>query len=190
MYGLVAHRDGNRGPGAAPQGAYRCTGADAWIALAVTEDAQWECLLNVIGRPPELDSPEFADAAGRRAAADVIDAALATWAATVSSENAEMQLLVNGVPCSRVYGPDQVLGDEQLAARGFWERVAHPVVGSYCAPNPPFRLARSTTPWFRTRPPTLGEHNVDVLTTVVGLTTDEVLDLERSGLIGVRPYGV
>jgi crotonobetainyl-CoA:carnitine CoA-transferase CaiB-like acyl-CoA transferase len=189
MYGLVAHRDGNRGPGAAPQGVYRCTGADEWIALAVTEDAQWECLLNVIGRPPELDGAEFADAVGRRTAAEVIDAALSTWAATVSSETAEMQLRANGVPSSRVYGPDQVLGDEQLAARGFWERVSHPVVGSYCAPNPPFRLARSTTPWFRTRPPTLGEHNVDVLTAVVGLTADEVLDLERSGLIGVRPYG-
>src|SRR5207237_8566460 len=34
-YGATLTRDGNRGPQAAPQGAYRCSGSDVWVAIAV-----------------------------------------------------------------------------------------------------------------------------------------------------------
>ena len=37
--------------------------------------------------------------------------------------------------------------------------------------------------------PTLGEHNNYVLQELLGLTADEVLELEREGIIGTVPAG-
>ena len=49
--GVELRRDGNRGPGASPQGVYRCRGDDDWVALAVLDDAAWPALAALIGRP-------------------------------------------------------------------------------------------------------------------------------------------
>ena len=37
--GIEMRRNGNRGPGASPQGVYRCQGDDEWVALAAIDDA-------------------------------------------------------------------------------------------------------------------------------------------------------
>ncbi len=36
--GIELRRNGNRGPGASPQGVYRCQGDDEWVALAALDD--------------------------------------------------------------------------------------------------------------------------------------------------------
>ena len=36
-----AERNGNRIPGAAPHGAFRCSGDDSWIAIAAVDAAEW-----------------------------------------------------------------------------------------------------------------------------------------------------
>ncbi|HET6964519.1 MAG TPA: CoA transferase, partial [Acidimicrobiales bacterium] len=46
--GTLLGREGMRGPGA-PQGVYRCTGEDEWVAVAVVSDEQWQALLAVTG---------------------------------------------------------------------------------------------------------------------------------------------
>src|SRR5690606_8740252 len=74
-YGLTPHRDGNRGPRAAPQGVYACAGEEQWVALAVADDEQWASLVDALGRPALALAPELATRAGRRAAPDLIDAA-------------------------------------------------------------------------------------------------------------------
>ena len=37
--GIEMRRTGNRGPGASPQGVYRCRGDDEWVAIAALDDA-------------------------------------------------------------------------------------------------------------------------------------------------------
>jgi crotonobetainyl-CoA:carnitine CoA-transferase CaiB-like acyl-CoA transferase len=189
-YGRAPHRRGNRGAGAAPQGLYRCGDEDRWVALAVTNDKQWAALLDVLGHPAELDAPEYADVAGRQRAADAIDAVVEAWASGLTTDVAEAQLRAAGVPASRLFAPVDVLADEQLAARGFWVESEHPVVGRIRVPAMPFHLERTMTPWVRTPAPTMGEHNSDVLENLLGLSPDDVPDLERAGLIATRPAGL
>jgi crotonobetainyl-CoA:carnitine CoA-transferase CaiB-like acyl-CoA transferase len=104
--------------------------------------------------------------------------------------SAEAELREHGVPASRVCGPDDLLADLHLADRGYWEPVTHPVVGDYRGPGLPFRLASSREPWIRTPPPTLGQHNRQVLTQVLGLGEEELTELEQAAIIGVRPAGL
>ena len=75
--GACLTRDGNRGPVAAPQGVYRCLGADTWVALAVATDDQWERLVDVIGGP--LRARCSSSVRDRRVAHDEIDVVLAAW---------------------------------------------------------------------------------------------------------------
>ena len=48
--GRIWERDGNRDLVFAPQGVYRCSGDDNWVAVACTSDEAWAALAGVIGR--------------------------------------------------------------------------------------------------------------------------------------------
>jgi crotonobetainyl-CoA:carnitine CoA-transferase CaiB-like acyl-CoA transferase len=189
-YGRVNQRDGNRGPGAAPQGIYQCAGEDQWVALAVTDEDQWAGLVRAVGAPAALGARALASMAGRRAAGDSIDAEISAWAATRTALEAERTLREHGISASRLSDAQLLLDDPQLADRGFWEPVTHPVVGTCRLLGLPFRLAGSERAWLRAAAPTLGEHNHEVFTELLGLTADNLAELEGRALIGHRPVGV
>jgi benzylsuccinate CoA-transferase BbsF subunit len=49
--GRVASRLGNRRPGYAPHGVYRCAGeAESWCTISVHTDAEWQALCEVMGQ--------------------------------------------------------------------------------------------------------------------------------------------
>jgi crotonobetainyl-CoA:carnitine CoA-transferase CaiB-like acyl-CoA transferase len=189
-YGRIGGRAGNRGPGAAPQGLYRCAGDDDWVALAVTDNRHWTALVRALGEPAELTGVRYASMAGRRDGADAIDAVISSWTATRTATEAEQTLRAHGVPSSRLHDPDLLLADPHLADRGFWQPVHHPVAGTCRLPGMPFRLARSERPWLRAAAPTLGQHNHEVFTQLLDMTADQISELEQAALIGDRPAGL
>jgi len=50
----------------------------------------------------------------------------------------------------------------------------------------PMQLQKAPIP-VNTPAPTLGEHNAEVLGGLLGLSADELSDLEARGIIGLRP---
>ena len=77
----------------------------------------------------------------------------------------------------------------QLIARGYYEEVDHAVVGRRRTPTVPFRYA-SVDRWLRAAAPTVGEHNREILGGLLGLSDDQLAQLEADGVIGTRPRGV
>ena len=77
----------------------------------------------------------------------------------------------------------------QLQSRGYFETPEHPVVGAMPLPSLPFRYA-SVDRWLRTPAPTVGQDNERVLGGVLGLSPEEINDLEAGGVIGTRPEGL
>ena len=77
----------------------------------------------------------------------------------------------------------------QFVARGFYEEVEHPSLGTYPSPGFPFRFA-SVDHWLHTAAPLFGEHNHDVLTRILGLSDADIGALEEHEVIGDRPKGV
>lgn len=189
-HGRELRRDGNRGPGASPRGVYRATGADEWVALAVLADDRWPSLAGLLGRDDLARRPDLATEAGRRAAADELDEAIAGWVATHEPADAVAKLRASGAAAARVNAPSDVSRDPHLIARGFWEPVEHPVVGHFLTAGMPFRLRSLTEPWTRTPAPLLGEHNNEVLGGILGLTDEEIRALEDAQVIGSRPAGL
>ncbi|MFM7536607.1 MAG: CoA transferase [Acidimicrobiales bacterium] len=189
-YGTLLQRKGNRGPAGAPQGCYRVagvepvTGQPRWIALAVADDEQWSALCAVLGAPDWAVRADLAERAGRLAAHDELDARIAAWCAPRSDVDAVAALLAAGVPAAPVVHPWEQVGFEQLAYRGFFETVDHPVSGPSQHVTFPFRLPGSTGAFHRSPAPTLGQHNDDVLARVAGLDAAEIAALRAAGIIG------
>lgn len=183
LHGVTLGRDGNRSDVAAPQGAYRCRGDDAWVALAVAADEQWEALRSVLGRP---DEPHLTTKAGRRAAHDELDERLAGWFAEQDADAAVELLVAAGVPAATVIPSREVVDNPQIQARGLFEVEHHPVTGDARLPTVPFRFS-SVDAWLRRPSPTLGEHNDEVLGEVAG--PDELEALREAGAIGERARG-
>lgn len=191
-YGRLLQRDGNRCPEAAPQGLYPCRGhaADAprWLALSVATDRHWQSLVQLLGEPGWASGADLASHAGRRAEHDRVDAELLAFFASRERDAVLALLLSAGVPAAAVADPRASSRNPQLAARGFYEEIAHPVAGTHPTPTVPFRYA-SVARWIRRAAPILGQHNREILVGELGLSEDEFAALEAAGIVGNRPVG-
>jgi crotonobetainyl-CoA:carnitine CoA-transferase CaiB-like acyl-CoA transferase len=72
-----------------------------------------------------------------------------------------------------------------LDARGFYECFEHPVTGHHRYPGWPFRITPGPVRHHRFAPPTLGQHNDEILGGL-GLSRDELDALRRDRVIGER----
>jgi crotonobetainyl-CoA:carnitine CoA-transferase CaiB-like acyl-CoA transferase len=184
--GTLLGRHGNAHPHAAPHGVYRTAG-QAWVAIAVMDDAQWRLLADVVGEPGWREDTALASAAGRTTAKDRLDEGLAAWCATRSPEEIVDALWPIGVPAAPLVAPHEVVSLAQTESRGFFEAVVHPVIGSLLLPAFPARLASRTLPYHRSHAPLLGQDNQSILGGWLGLDDDEVDALGEAGVIGTRP---
>ncbi|OBJ03483.1 acyl-CoA hydratase [Mycobacterium sp. 1482292.6] len=181
--GIALCRNGNRGPGANPQGVYRCRGDDDWVALAALDGAARASLAGLLGQPGLQD----ADWAER---VDDIDKLISAWAAGHSVTEAAAALRAAGVAAAPVTPAAALLTDPQLQARGFWETVDHPVAGSFLCTGMPFAFLGMPRHWIRRVPPLYGQHTGEVLTGLLGLSEHDLDALRRSGTISARPAGL
>ncbi|WP_082690877.1 CoA transferase [Mycobacterium sp. GA-1199] len=192
-YGNLLQRQGNRGPAAAPQNLYRTSELDEfgrpddWVAIAVATDEQWAGLVHALGCPAWA-TDEMATVDGRRRHHDAIDEHLGAWCAGRTGDEIVETLWAAGVPVAKVMQPHR-LGDlPQLVYRGFYEEVDHPVNPPARHSTLPMRLA-SVRSFHHSPAPLLGQHNREVLTGL-GLSEDEIAELEEQGVIGSAPAGL
>jgi crotonobetainyl-CoA:carnitine CoA-transferase CaiB-like acyl-CoA transferase len=186
-YGTLARRQGNRGPGAAPQGVYRCAEPGEYVAIAVATDMQWDALRGVLGDPQWAREPALATAAGRRAAHDTIDARVEQWLSTQGRDAAAQRLADAGVPAHGVINAHFVVPNPQLEHRRFFQVMQHPVTGATRYPGLPMAFSGLDRQLHRRPPPTLGQHNTEVLGAELGLSAEEIADLRARKIIGERP---
>ena len=188
--GATPSRDGNRGPGACPQGVFPCAEDDSWVAIAVLRDEDWPAFATAIGQRELAADPALRDEFSRRAQADKIDEAIGRWTVQRPAAHVVEELRRVGVGAARVVEPSELLGDDQLDTAGFWEVVEHPVAGRFKTTGMPFTFAGRARKWIRTPAPTYGEHNDDVLMGVLGRSAAEVHQLRAIGVVSDRPAGL
>jgi crotonobetainyl-CoA:carnitine CoA-transferase CaiB-like acyl-CoA transferase len=191
---------GNRHRSMAPHGCYPCLPArlsgrqagrpavgdppDAgWLAIAVGSDAEFEALCRVIGRPELAADPRFADVVSRYRYQDELDEAISAWTREQSPQEAALALQRAGVAASPVPSVVDLMEDPHLRERGFFERTAHGEAGVWEMDGVPWRL--SLTPaHVRLNAPCFAEHNDYVFHHLLGLSDEQVAELERQGVTG------
>ena len=132
---------------------------------------------------PQLLDPKFSSRQGRAQHWEellaVLQARLAHWKAHEFMHAAMAQRLVVGV----VQSPTEVVECPHLAARGCFVTLEHPEVGPLNYPGPGF-LANGQNPAAGGRAaPRLGEHNEEVYSGELGLSTTELAMLRAAGVL-------
>jgi crotonobetainyl-CoA:carnitine CoA-transferase CaiB-like acyl-CoA transferase len=169
---------GNSHPHASPHGVYPSSGDDQWVAIAVMDDDAWRGLCATIGWD---DDPALRDAPARVVARAELDARLSEWTTARTNAAAAELLQANGVSAMPVMGPLDHHADPHLRERGAIVTLHHPEVGDERHIGNPLRFSRLPQ---RVAPsaPLMGADTEAVLTSVLGLSADEVEKLVADGV--------
>ena len=182
MNGRAPHRDGNRHRSLAPHGVYRCAGDDHWISIAVQNEDDWQRFVLAIGQPALAADPRFVDMASRHANREALDVIITEWTVTRADYDVMGTLQAAGVASMPSMRSDQIVTDRHLEARDFIQRIEHEVVGRITLMNVPWKM--SATPGQRPAAgPLFGEHNQAVLTELLGMKLEEIVQLQNDRVI-------
>lgn len=172
----------NRSPLMVPHGIYPAAGDDEWVALACRTDADWIALAAEIGER-WADEPAWSTVAGRLKGETTLDERVAGWTGSQGKFDVQRRLLAAGVPCRAVQKPpERIDQDSATADWGLWPAVEHAEIGTVQVDGLPVHL--SATDWRMERgAPLLGEHNGYVLGRILGLSAEQISQLEADDVI-------
>jgi crotonobetainyl-CoA:carnitine CoA-transferase CaiB-like acyl-CoA transferase len=175
--GRVRDRAGNTDVNMSPHGVYPAVEPDSWVAIACENDEQWQSLAAVIGRADlaALTTPERLN---RR---DELDEALTLWTGHRGHFEAQQELQSNAVPAHAVQNSPECRGDPQLVSLGHFVTTDHPGLGQVELEGTRINLA--DTPAEIGPAPTLGQHVLPILETILGYDQDRITELLVSGAL-------
>jgi len=168
---------------ASPHGVYPCKGDDRWIAIAVTNRAQWSAVADLLGLQDEAAARGWDRATLRYRDRVEVDAAVAgatqNWDAVALMKELQQRGVAAGVVQD---ASDVVEKDPQLEHRHHWCRLDHAEMGPIAYNAPPFRFAsRPVGP--RASAPLLGEHTKEVCRELLGLDDQAIATLTAEGVL-------
>lgn len=146
----------------------------------------WNTLLEWVksdGKAQELTNPEWNEDAYRRANYERLYAILDEWVKDKDRDELAARAQTLRLPYAAVRSFDELSGDEQLAARGYFVEVEHPELGrSFRYPGAPYVFG--DTPWcaYR-RPPLTGEHTAEILERELGIGSAQASALRADKVI-------
>jgi crotonobetainyl-CoA:carnitine CoA-transferase CaiB-like acyl-CoA transferase len=104
------------------------------------------------------------------------------WIAGKSTQEIVNQLVEVGVPVGKVMDLDEAQNTPQAKARNMFVKVDHPVLGEIVEPGFPIKFS-NTKGDLSTPAPLLGEHNMEVFTQLLGLSSERYNELRKKGVI-------
>ncbi|MDD5339544.1 MAG: CoA transferase [Dehalococcoidales bacterium] len=142
----------------------------------------YHLVVKMMGDPEWAKEPMFADPLQRNSYIVELNQLITAWTMEHTAEEINSLALEHGVPCSLVRSVKDLVADEQLEFRKFWQEVDHPVAGKLKYPGAPFSL--SATPGVIERPaPQLAEHNEAVYCGMLKYTREQLVRLRQGGII-------
>ena len=187
--GRVPERIGNEDPAMSPHGCYPCAGDDRWIAIAVDSDEAWLALCRVMGRAEWAADERYADVLSRIRHRAELDKMLGFETRNHDNHELMARLQAEGVAAGAVVDSEDLLFNEHLRERRFYEIVDHhEATGMPPLPyaGRPWKL--SDTPAVPPQPaPIMGQHNRDILASLLGRTDGEIAALEEAQIVGYAP---
>jgi len=175
-YGVNRERVGGRMEGIAPSNAYPCADGTS-IIVAGNGDAIFQRYMQTIGRPDLAEDPELQSNAGRWQRREELDTSIGQWTILHDRDEALKLLDEAGVPSGPIYTAADICADEQYEARNMIQHFAVdigesepksvgfpgivPVIGGASLP-------------IRNVGPDLGQNTREVLSTVLGLSDDDI----------------
>lgn len=173
---------GTRHPAITPFQAFRAS--DAWFVVGIGNDSLWKTFCDTLDRPDLLADTRFSTNLDRtHNIADLIPELDRIFSRRTVAEWVDL-LEGAGVPCAPVNSVDKVMKDPQLAARNMMVTVEDPDVGPVIVPGNPIKMDGLPETSFRRPAPGIGQDTDEVLTEMLGLSSEELKALRASGALG------
>jgi crotonobetainyl-CoA:carnitine CoA-transferase CaiB-like acyl-CoA transferase len=179
--GVVQGRTGNRAPFTAPRNAYQ-TKDGRWLGLSASAQSIAERVMRIVGREDIVSEPWFGDHIGRLEHVDELDEIIQEWIGRRTTEEVLERFAEAEAAIAPIYSIEDIVRDPQYLARETITEVPHPKLGSILMQNVIPRL--SETPGrIDHAGPELGEHNEEIYLRELGLSRQELADLDEAGVV-------
>ncbi|MDP3386248.1 MAG: CaiB/BaiF CoA-transferase family protein [Eubacteriales bacterium] len=179
--GKVPTKNGNSYTSSAPGGGYRTK--DGYCVINGSAPKFWIMLCDLLGMPELKDDPRFATNALRVKNRVELDKIVGAWVMTMTTEEVLELLLPKGFACAPILTLDQVVANEHIGgARNMFPEIDDPEVGKMRFTNTAIKMSE-TMPEIRCPAPTLGQHNQETYSSILGYSKEKIDQLKEAGII-------
>ncbi len=180
--GIVRGPGGTGLKGVAPSNIFKSRD-DKWMVIAANADNVYRRLCEAMGQPELAEDDRFATHLARGDNQEELERIVGAWAA--QHDAAEIDLILNeaGVICGPIYTIADIFEDPQFHAREMLLEHVDPDFGRYIGPGivPKLSETPGTVRW--SAPWEEGSHNREVFCGLLGLSDDDLAQLDSEGVI-------
>ncbi|MGH7865083.1 MAG: CoA transferase, partial [Candidatus Binataceae bacterium] len=180
MTGKSPSRAGQHHYAVCPLGLFK--GKSHYLCI-ITLETQWSPLCKAMGRPEVGVDDRYNTNAKRVARAPEVIAMIQAWVDSMPSDEAVLEVLENAhVPCAPVLTIEEMVQHPHMRERGTVRKVEDPKLGDTLMPGMPLHFSEfpHNIPLSAAH---LGEHNAEVLSTMLGYSRTEIAELVEQGVL-------
>ena len=181
LAGHVRSRTGAILPFVAPSNTYP-TGDGDYVVIGANADTVFGRFAKALGHPEWAESERYATHHARGENQEELDDMISAWTRGRTAEEVLEAMREASVPAGKLFTAEEMLTDEQYAARQNVVTVEDPEIGPFPMQNVVPRL--SETPGeVRWTGPQLGQHNDEVFTELLGMSEVDLHGLQERGIV-------
>lgn len=179
--GYIRERSGAILPNIAPSNVYP-TADGLNVVIGANQDNVFGRLCAAMERPEMAQDERYSTHEARGTHQTELDDLIADWTRGLTAADLLAKMEEYGVPAGGIYRAPEMLADPHFQAREAIVRVPHPEFGDVAMQNVVPRL--SETPGsIRHCGPELGEHTDEILSSLAGMTSEQIEQLKNDGII-------
>ncbi len=123
--GTDIERMGNEDSINVPSNIYKAKGEDRWVAISNKSDEEWKILAGLMNHPEIAEDEKYKYESSRRLRRYEIDEIVSEWTKDKDHKDLMFNLQNHGIACGPVFNSKDLLVNEQLRHRNFYELIEH-----------------------------------------------------------------
>lgn len=155
---------------------------DSRMAILVMNDKQWADLCRIVNRDDLLEDPRFVNMQARNKNYELFRPVFSEIMASRTTSEWEAALADTDIITCPVHTIDEVVADPQVDAREMIVEIKDPKRGPLKVVGNPIKLSRSKGA-IQSAIPNLGEHTNQILSEHLGLSSRQLEQLKKKGII-------
>lgn len=179
--GFIRERSGSILPGIAPSNVYTCK--DGEYMIGANKDSLWQRLATAMDRPELGNDERYATHLARGRNQLELDGLINAWTRTLTVDEVDTLMIEHSIPAGRVYRAPEMLADPHFKAREAIVEVETERFGKLKMQGA-FPKFSATPSGVRSPAPSIvGQHNAEIYGRLLGMSEDDLSDLQAVGAI-------
>ena len=163
----------------APAGVFK--GKSTYMLIIGGLDRQWPAMCHAMNRLDLIDNPSFDSLASRAQHVTEVIRIVQDWVDSHTDEEVEQALVEHRVPFAPALTVEQAMNHPHLRQRRTVRTISDRFLGDFDIPGFPLRFSEYRE--LELEAPTLGEHNLEILSNYLGYSARHVEELEATGVL-------